>query len=191
MLTFVCQVLNTVGYLLVFIIATTPLYLVYFASFAMSIGGGNTGFMSIAFSYCSDISSEKERTSKISLMNSLWYLGGPAGTFMIGFILRHSTYTVALYIMLGCYSFATLYIVFIIKESNGPFSEFENLDDKNSSNNQFKKEDVNVCKMAADFVKWGRVKESFKTLFKKRNGNDRAMLLTAVACNMVRRAARG
>ncbi|MPC31180.1 hypothetical protein E2C01_024462 [Portunus trituberculatus] len=45
--------------------------------------------------------------------------------------------------------------------------------------------------MLKDFFDWHRVLESFKTAFKRRDGNVRAVLLTVLVANMIRRVARG
>ncbi|XP_018012119.1 proton-coupled folate transporter [Hyalella azteca] len=188
-LTFLCQVINAAGYLLVLMVPSMPIEIIYGASLIMSLGGGNPGLMSIAFSYASDISSEEDRTLKISTLNSLWYLGGPIGTALTGFVLRHSTYHMALSIMLGLNTFGLLYIIFFIKESCGPFAKIGNCL-KEPGKQTLKKEDVTLSRMVVDFVNWRRVAESFHTLFKARPGYNRALLFTSVVCNMARRAAR-
>ncbi|KAF2364288.1 Major facilitator superfamily [Trinorchestia longiramus] len=184
-----CRVINAAGYLLALIVPSLPAQFIYGVTFFMSLGGGYHGLVSMAFSYASDITSEGNRTIKITIFSSLWYLGGPIGTSLTGLVLNHSTYSVALSIMLGLNIFVFFYIIFIVKESCGPFAKIGNcLTDPTMQ--RLKKENVSYGRMVVDFINWRRVVESFHTLFKPRPGDNRALLLTSVGSNMARWAAK-
>ena len=151
------------------------------------------GSMSMGISYICDISSSEKRTSIITTLYSLWYLGGPIGTAVLGAVLGSSTENVALLTMLGCFTLAVMYILFFTEETIGPFSADNKRVDvsKTTSLRQITREELKYSTMARDFFTWKRVKESFLTLFQKRDDYDRAIILLSVTCNMARRGARG
>ncbi|KAK3856791.1 hypothetical protein Pcinc_036906, partial [Petrolisthes cinctipes] len=239
--------------------------------------GGNAGILTSTISYISDITTEKHRTSRLNIINSLWYLGAPIGTLVGAFIIKYSGYNLALSLVFVAYITVTLYIIIFIKETHGPFAEADmiargtsaqdvnkdhhhnhknkndNNDEKdmlaqdvnkddhhhhhhnegkdmlakdvnvnkdghlndndekdmlaqdvnkdnhhhhsnsnhnNDDDNNNKKKDVRVRKMLLDLFNWKRVVESFKTAFKKRDGNKRAIIIIIFAANMIRRVAR-
>ncbi|KAF2356774.1 Major facilitator superfamily domain [Trinorchestia longiramus] len=126
LLTIFCRFINAAGYLLALIVPSLPAQYIYGVTFFMSLGDGYHDLVSMAFSYASDIISEENRTIKITILSSLWYLGGPIGTTMTGLVLNHSTCIVALSIMLGLNIFVFFYIISIVKESCGPFVKIGN-----------------------------------------------------------------
>lgn len=118
--------------------------------------------------------------------NSLWYLGGPVGTLVAALMIQHVGYHLPLAMVLMAYAAATIYIIVYVKESHGPFAK------KNSHAQETSpQEQVTVLKMMTDLFNWRRVVESFKTAFKKREGNTRGILVTVIIANSIRRMARG
>ncbi|XP_069180627.1 proton-coupled folate transporter-like [Procambarus clarkii] len=192
LVTLVGHVLYAGGYLLANWQTSWPVEVIYFVTFLEALGGTNAGILSSTVSYISDISKEAQRTSRISTANSMWFLGGPIGTLIGALVIKYSGYDLALGLVLIAYFLTALYVVVFIKESHGPFAKKE-LQAKGSikddSSLPIKK--VSIATMVADFFNWRRVVESFKTAFKKRDGNARTVLLAVMAGNMMRRMARG
>nr|XP_045619022.1 proton-coupled folate transporter-like isoform X1 [Procambarus clarkii] len=192
LMTLAGHVLYAGGYLLANWQTSWPVEVIYFVTFLEALGGANAGLLSSTISYISDISKEAQRTSRISTANSVWFLGGPIGTLIGALIIKYSGYDLALGLVLIAYFLTALYVVVFIKESHGPFAKKELQAQgsiKDASSLQAK--DVTVTTMVVDFFNWRRVVESFKTAFKKREGNDRIVLMAVMAANMIRRMARG
>lgn len=192
MISLVCRLLHGAGYLLVNWQTSWPVEVLYPVTFLEAIGGGNSGILSSTISYISDITREKDRTSRVSTVNSLWFLGGPMGTLVAAVLIRNGDYNLPLGLVTLSYIAAAIYVVMFISESHGPKAKKE-LQAKGSLQPQdsITKKKVELRTMIKDFFDWHRVLESFKTAFKKRDGNVRAVLMTVLVSNMVRRVARG
>lgn len=192
-ITLVCRVLYAAGYFLVNWQTSWPVEVLYPMTFLEALGGGNAGILTSTLSYVSDISTQKDRTSRLSTANSLWYLGGPMGTLLAALIIKDAGYNLPLGLVFLTYIACVVYVVVLIKESHGPRAKKE-LQARGSLQPQDslpKKKEVAVRTMVKDFFDWHRVFESFKTAFKRREGNVRAVLLVVLVANMVRRVARG
>lgn len=148
------------------------------------LGGGNAALLAFATSYISDISKKESRTARVSTANSLWYLGGPLGTLAGALLVRNKDFGVALGVCLACYSVSLCYVALFVKESYGPFARDSEVE---QSGNDSK---IEVLQMVKDFFNVRRVVECFRTLFAKREGRVRVILLAIVSSNMIRRAAR-
>ncbi|XP_064120874.1 lysosomal proton-coupled steroid conjugate and bile acid symporter SLC46A3-like [Macrobrachium nipponense] len=192
LMTLTGHVFYASGYLLNNWMASWPVELIYVVTFMEALGGGYMCLLSTTVSYISDICSEKTRTARVSTANSVWYLGGPLGTLIGAVIIRYWGYNIALALCLMAYFSAILYVIFLIKESHGPFAKDSFArKDANKNVETLKKEDVSALTMFADFFNWRRVFESFKTAFRKREGNARAVLLVIILCNALWRMSRG
>lgn len=192
LMTLTGHVFYASGYLLNNYMTSWPVECIYVVTFLEALGGGYMCLLSTTVSYISDICSEKKRTARVSTANSVWYLGGPLGTLIGAVIIKYWGYNVALSLVLLAYISAIVYVILIIKESHGPFTK-DTLVRKNSikEENPLKKEDVTTLQMFKDFFNWHRVVESFKTAFKRREGNARTVLLVIIFCNMLWRMSRG
>uniref|UniRef100_A0A6A7G3F5 Proton-coupled folate transporter-like n=3 Tax=Hirondellea gigas TaxID=1518452 RepID=A0A6A7G3F5_9CRUS len=185
-----------------------------------SLGGGAVSFLTAANSYISDVTSEGSRTSRIGLANSIWFLGGPIGTFMGTYIYKAGGYQVLFGTSLVMHIIATLYIIFLLPESHGPFSNKKQLakirqpkptlklrdsivkvyglsrKKKNPLGNtksevQRSLDSITVKKMVADFFNPQRFIDSFKCTLKKREGNVRVYILLLILANLLRKIGRG
>lgn len=191
-ISLVCRLLHAAGYLLVNWQTSWPVEVLLLMTFLEGLGGGNPGILSSTISYISDVSSEKNRTSRLSTANSLWFLGGPIGTLFAAVLIKNfGGYNLPLLLVSITYVIAVIYVVVFISESHGPFAKKE-LQARGSLQPQDNIEDekVSLRKMTKDFFNYRRVIESFKTAFKKRGGNIRAVLLLVLLGNMLRRVAR-
>ncbi|XP_064080711.1 lysosomal proton-coupled steroid conjugate and bile acid symporter SLC46A3-like [Macrobrachium nipponense] len=193
LLTLVCHVMYAAGYLLNNWQTSWPVEIIYLVTFLESLGGGNVGLLTSTTSYISDICPEKSRTSRLSIANSMWYLGGPLGTLIGAIIIKHASYNVALGLVLLAYISVVAYVTCFIKESHGPFAKKE-LQSKGSLNgrtSEVPSERATIPVMIRDFFNWRRILESFKTALRKREGNTRCVLLIIIGSNMIRRVGRG
>lgn len=160
-------------------------------TFLEALGGAYMCLLSTSTSYISDISTQESRTARVGTVNSVWYLGGPLGTLIGAVVIKFCGYNMALGLVLAAYLSAIVYVICFIQESHGPFAR-QSLQPKGSIKEcPLKKEDVRKTTMLKDFFNWHRVVESFKTAFKKREGNARAVLLAIIFCNMLWRMSRG
>ncbi|MPC95498.1 Solute carrier family 46 member 3 [Portunus trituberculatus] len=180
------HIIYAAGYLVSHWQTTWPVELLYPITFFEALGGANVGILSATTSYISDITNEKQRTSRMIVANSLWYLGGPVGTLVAAVMIKHVGYHLPLAMVLLIYAVATVYIVVYVKESHGPFAEKNSHAQESSAPQK-----VTATKMLMDLFNWRRVVESFKTALKRRDGNLRAILITIIIANSLRRMARG
>ncbi|XP_064080713.1 lysosomal proton-coupled steroid conjugate and bile acid symporter SLC46A3-like [Macrobrachium nipponense] len=192
LLTLVCQVLYAAGYLLSNWQSSWPVEMIYLVTFLESFGGSNVGLLSLTTSYISDICPEKSRTSRISIANSMWYLGGPLGTLIGAVIIKHTTYSIALSLVLLANVSVVIYVIFFIKESHRPFVtvELQNKGSLNSGISEDSKEQATISRIVKDFFNWRRVVESFETALRKREGHTRVLLII-IGSNMIHFAGRG
>ncbi|XP_068239194.1 lysosomal proton-coupled steroid conjugate and bile acid symporter SLC46A3-like isoform X2 [Palaemon carinicauda] len=191
LMTLTGHVFYASGYLLNNWMTSWPVELIYVVTLFEALGGGYMCLLSTTVSYISDICSEKTRTARVSTANSIWYLGGPLGTLIGAVIIRYYGYNIALALCLMAYFSAIIYVILFIKESHGPFAKDSDKKDANKNVATLKKENVSVLKMFTDFFNWHRVFESFKTAFRKREGNARAVLIVIILCNALWRMSRG
>ncbi|XP_064080709.1 proton-coupled folate transporter-like [Macrobrachium nipponense] len=193
LITLMCHIMYASGYLISNWQTSWPVEVLYLVSFLEAVGGCDVGLLTSTISYISDITPEKSRTSRVSTANSMWYLGGPPGTLIGALIIKYSGYNVALGLVVLAYISAALYVIFFIKESHGPFAkrEFQVKQTLQTQEVIIPEGNFSAAQMIKDFFNWKRVAESFKTALKKREGNTRAVLLTTIVANMIRRVARG
>ncbi|OXA64618.1 Proton-coupled folate transporter [Folsomia candida] len=86
------------------------------------LGGLFGGFVSCimsCMSYVSSISSEENRTVRISRLEAMIFLGGTVGPFLSGSLLEHIGHGFSFVFMLICYALAFLYAIFFVKEVHG------------------------------------------------------------------------
>ncbi|KAK3859448.1 hypothetical protein Pcinc_034447 [Petrolisthes cinctipes] len=74
--------LHAFGYLLVSLAPNWPVEVILGVTLLDTLGGGAVSFLTAANAYLGDVTPEHTRTSRISLANSIWFLGGPLGTLM-------------------------------------------------------------------------------------------------------------
>ncbi|ROT74992.1 adenylate cyclase [Penaeus vannamei] len=167
LMTLIGHVMYAGGYLLSNWQTSWPVEVIYFVTVLEALGAATTA-------------------------NSLWYLGGPVGTLVGALVIKYGGYNLALLLVLLAYLSAVLYVVFVIKESHGPFAKTA-LQAHGSAKQEPSPDSKEVSKlrMASDFFNWRRVVESFKTAFRQREGNARKFIMAIILSNMLRRVARG
>lgn len=178
------------GYLLSHWQTTWSVQVLYPITFLEALGGGEVGITSSANSYLSDITCNDQRTSYMIISNSVGYLGGSLGTVVAALMIRHTGYHLPLAIALMAYFAATVYIIFCVRESNGPLAK-KTLNGEKFCPLTEKLPKMTKLTMVQNLFDWRRAAESLKTVFRKREGNKRALLIVAIVANSMRRVSRG
>lgn len=212
--------LYSAGYLLNSWVWHWPVeYLLVVALFE-SLGGGAVSFLTAANSYISDITSEESRTSRVGLANSIWFLGGPIGTLMGTYIYKAGGYEILFGTSLFMHITATIYIIFLLPESHGPFANKKRINKilapkptlklsqsviqvyglsrrkKNPLGNtksevQRTLQSITVKNMIKDFFNPKRFVDSFRCTLRKREGHVRIYILMLIVANLFRKVGRG
>lgn len=202
---------NVLGLLLFSLVTSWPVEFMLIPTFLESLGGGNVCFLTAANAYISDITSESSRTSRVGIANSIFFLGGPIGTFTGKFIYDYGGYTAIFATALTMNIINLIYVVFFIEESHGPYAS--QINTKNNPNKQTinlreslahlygfehkkqqnhieNKKDITAFKMIKDFFNPQRIIESFKCTLKKREGNTKSLIMLVIFCSLLRRLTR-
>ena len=219
-------------YLLNSVIKQWPVEMLYLAAILDTIGGGTVSFLTACNAYISDVTKESERTCRVGLANSIWFLGGPVGTILGTYLYMYGGYIAVFGTSAACLSVSFFYIL-RLPESRGPFCqidengnrikskrkkpEIQTINEKISENNkkvsvtknnvlsETKVTDkkiiadlkfspgtkVTAKKMISDLMDYHRIIDSFKSTFRKREGNGRTFVLLLITCNLLRRLGRG
>lgn len=181
-----------------------PVEMIFLAAILDTIGGGTVSFLTACNAYISDVTKEADRTSRVGLANSIWFLGGPIGTLMGTYLYEYGGYTA----VFGTSAvFLTISFIYMLRipECRGPFSKYVKHSDLNENQHKVttisgdqifedkkeEKENVTTMKMLRDLVDYRRIVDSFRSTFKKREGNGRTFVLLLITCNVLRRLGRG
>ena len=193
-----------------------PVEMLFIAAILDTMGGGTVSFLTACNAYISDVTEESERTSRVGLANSVWFLGGPMGTFLGANLFKIGGYYAIFGTSMACYAIVFIYL-FRLPESRGPYSQYDNKgqrinrkkiaedtkkysesdkekkEEQNNNNNTASEgtENVTVRQMLRDLVDYQRIVDAFQATFKKREGNARAFVLLLIVCNLLRRLGRG
>lgn len=205
------------GYLVNSWVTKWPVEYLLLAALMDSLGGGNVSFLTAANAYISDVTSEETRTTRVGLANSIWYLGGPIGTFMGTYIYKYGGYQVLFSTSLLMHCVSLTYL-FFLPESHGPFAKHhqakqEREEEESTADQQQKQQEqqqqhvkislktssqlsdspntISVWRMVADFFNYERIVDSFRCTFKPRGGLIRTFILLLILCNLLRRLGRG
>ncbi|XP_069942298.1 lysosomal proton-coupled steroid conjugate and bile acid symporter SLC46A3-like [Cherax quadricarinatus] len=203
--------LHATGYLLVTLVPSWPAEVLLVVTLLDTLGGGCVSFLTAANSYIGDVSSEKSRTSRVGLANSIWFLGGPVGTLMGTFIYSWGGYLPLFAASLTLSLMALVYVVVWIPESHGPFAKSSSAESPNHKSQAELRESVAAAKcleanaapsnalqhtrptlyiMVKDFFNPSRILDSFKSTLRKREGNKRALILILIFTSLLRRVTR-
>ena len=129
------------------------------------IFGGFTAFLIGIYSYVSDISGNRSRTSRIALLDLFVFMGFPVGTYLSGPIFKYSGYYGVFGSAIGLTFGSMMYTMLMIKDTRGPWSD------------QGSDQSFEVCNAFSIF----NVIEVFKVCFKSRPNHGRAVILLLIA----------
>lgn len=202
------QFFNIFGFLLFSLFKTWPVEYMLISTLIESLGGGHNCFLTATNTYISDITSEASRTTRVGIANSVFFLGGPVGTFVGKFIYEKGGYLAIFSTALVISSISLLYIKFHIEESHGPHVS-KRMKNKHqmvklglrdsigkiygierTKQKTIVKHDVTMLRMAKDFFNPQRIIESFTCTFKKREGNMRFLIMLVILSSLIRRLTR-
>ncbi|XP_064092080.1 proton-coupled folate transporter-like [Macrobrachium nipponense] len=202
------HLLHAGGYLLASLESTWPAEFFLLVTLLDTLGGGAVSFLTVANSYISDVSSKESRTSRVGLVNGIWFLGGPAGTILGTYIYSKGGYHPLFATSLIFSLMAVIYIIAFLPESHGPFLSKARvgvpphqkavLAERKSATAAVYRfeskvtEDANLSLrvMIKDFFNPQRIIDSFKSTLRKREGNTRALILLLILTSLLRRLAR-
>ena len=183
-----------------------------------TLGGGTVAFLTAANSYISDVTSEEDRTARLGFANSVWFLGGPIGTFVGSYIFRGLGYAGVFGTSAALYVVALAYLLLRVPESHGPFADAKKLGnvlpkkqsirlresiywvyglekkhkelvEKESPRDRARK--ISIVQMIKDFFNPRRFLDSIRCTLKQREGHVRAYILLLIAANLLRKLGRG
>ncbi|XP_066939777.1 lysosomal proton-coupled steroid conjugate and bile acid symporter SLC46A3-like [Macrobrachium rosenbergii] len=204
------HLLHAAGYLLASSVPSWPVEFLLLVTFLDTLGGGTVSFLTAANSYVGDVTSEESRTSRVGLANSIWFLGGPAGTLLGTYIYSQGGYLPLFATSLVFSLIAVIYIMVFLPESHGPFAKKTGTEssqktilnmrdsvavvyglESNASKaaNQSQQE-ITIGTMIKDFFNPRRILDSFKSTLRKREGNTRALILLLIFTSLLRRLTR-
>ncbi|XP_071520554.1 probable peptidoglycan muropeptide transporter SLC46 [Panulirus ornatus] len=205
------HVLHAAGYLLASLAPWWPAEVLLLVTLLDTLGGGTVSFLTAANSYIGDVSSEESRTSRVGLANSIWFLGGPAGTLMGTYIYSQGGYLPLFATSLTLSVMAVVYVVVFLPESHGPFAKTADQEAPGHKAQVELRESVaavyglemkatpthnahhtrpTFSTMIKDFFNPRRILDSFKATLRKREGNTRALVLTLIFTSLLRRLTR-
>jgi MFS family permease len=110
-------VLYSVIYIITALNPSWPVEVLFAATIAVNATGSWVVFNMAVYSYLADITSAETRTKRMGWMDAVWYMGGPIGTVMGGWLYK-SYGTVAVFAVSGTlWFFCIIYVVVVVKES--------------------------------------------------------------------------
>ncbi|XP_071526327.1 probable peptidoglycan muropeptide transporter SLC46 [Panulirus ornatus] len=155
-------------YLLEAIFTSWPAQVLLVGVFLRSCGGGFQTFLMVAYSFISDRTSIRARTSRMALMNAVWQSGWPAGTLLGAWIYDTSGYVAVFGTSLALHTFCALYVIIILEDK---IPKDESVADDSGGHKC-------SCKSAFDLQ---HVVEVTRTAFKSRPGRGRPHLLIVMS----------
>lgn len=72
------------------------------------------------YSYMADVVPVEARTKRMGWLDAVWYLGGPIGTWLGGWLYHSYGYVTVFAVSGVLWSFCLLYVVFVVKETIVP-----------------------------------------------------------------------
>jgi len=116
------HVLWATCYLVKSIMSDWPVETLYVAAILDTIGGGAVSFLTTANAYITDVTNERQRTARVGTANSIWFLGGPLGTFIGTYIYMYGGFLAVFTTSAIGYSWSFLYLM-ALPETRGPFAK--------------------------------------------------------------------
>ena len=94
-----------------------PVEVLYAATLAVDITGSWVVFNMAAYGYMADITPVETRTKRMGWMDAVWYLGGPIGTLLGGWLHKSYGYTTVFSVSGILWLFCLFYVLLFVKES--------------------------------------------------------------------------
>ncbi|XP_028026477.1 LOW QUALITY PROTEIN: solute carrier family 46 member 3-like [Bombyx mandarina] len=139
--------------------------LIFFDTFFAGITGGTTIMFLAMFNYICDITTSKNRTQRLALVNLCTFAGMPLGLMLSGIMLRHLGYYAIYGTALFLHFINVLYVTFRVKDPLRTKEQIMTYDNKG------------CCHFLKEFFDPKTLKDSFKVLIKKTEDNRRLYLI--------------
>ncbi|KAK8379478.1 hypothetical protein O3P69_019408 [Scylla paramamosain] len=159
-------------------LTTLPSSYLLFAGLPIALTGGMSTLLMACFSYVSDITRVRSRTTRIALLDLGFSLGSPIGILLSSIVYYYIGY-LGIYTSGTCiFIIALLYVITCVKDTKGPSANPAGLQQTSG---------VAMGRMCADLFDTDNVRRSFATAFKRRphKGRAKVLLLIAAMCLMV------
>lgn len=146
-----------------------PVQVLYAGTLAVDLMGSWVVFNMAVYSYVADISTPETRTRRLAILDAVWYLGGPLGKLLGGWLYRLAGFAVVFAVSGSLWLVCLLYTLLLVRETvdrDAPKAEVE--------------QDLGDAR-------WGPLRHVValcRTTFKERPRHGRLYLLVIVALKM-------
>ena len=176
------SILNTLTVLLSWIFIDSSIYYLLIGQFLDGLTGGFACFLMAAFSYSTHVASERNRTSRISIVYACQTLGVMIATFTSGIFLENTSFGVVFLTNIGILLLMVLYIIVFVRdftpEQQASTETYKNMDDGKT---KWRLSHVTCSKKMAALFSFSHMKKAVVVTFKKRPGKTRQYILVLVA----------
>lgn len=104
-------------YLLTSLNSAWPVEVLYAGPLAVDITGSWVVFNMAVYSYVADITTPETRTKRLGVLDACWYLGGPLGRLMGGWLYQVAGYPVVFFVSGILWAFCFMYVLLFVPES--------------------------------------------------------------------------
>lgn len=146
-----------------------PVEVLYAATLSVDIMGTWVVFNMSVYSYMADITSPETRTKRMGLLDVVWYLGGPLGRIMGGWLYHWSGYVAVFSVSAILWFLCFLYVLILVHESVDKTGYTSNAEEEK-------------------YAHWGpfqHIIALFRTALKKRPGNARSLLFWLLSLKLM------
>ncbi|XP_050705587.1 proton-coupled folate transporter-like [Eriocheir sinensis] len=104
-------------YLLEALNPSWPAQVMYAGTLAVDSVGSWVVFNMAVYSYVADITTPETRTRRLAILDATWYIGGPLGRLLGGWLYRVAGYAVVFGLSAGLWLVCFLYVLLLVRES--------------------------------------------------------------------------
>lgn len=104
-------------YILTALNPSWPVEVLYAATLAVDVTGSWVVFNMAVYSYLADITQVESRTKRMGWMDAVWYVGGPIGTWMGGWLYHTYGYVSVFSVSAALWAICLVYVIVLVKES--------------------------------------------------------------------------
>ncbi|XP_077139119.1 proton-coupled folate transporter-like isoform X1 [Ranitomeya variabilis] len=163
-------------YIVIYYVQSMPVYWTFASSALVGISGGHVSMFLSVFSYVADITESMNRTFRMGIAESMIFLGGTFGFLLSGILLEYSTFTIVFGVYCGCNLFGALYVLIWLQESK-PSNGYSRLSEEFIDGDESEERTILAKKSVTTYIK-----DSFSTIVKKREGQNRQKILLILLC---------
>ena len=127
-------VLGSLVYIIISFEPSAPVLWICFASFLPGMTGGFVSCIMSCMTYVSAVTTDEQRTVRVSRLEAMIFLGGTIGPFISGSMLPYTGHGYAFAFMMLCYMTAFLYAAILVKDVPGLVQVSIVYEDQNNEN---------------------------------------------------------